>query len=175
MLCDKCKERPATVHYTQIINGVKTEMNLCEQCAQEEGLLNSETFSPFVNFAPFSVQDLLAGLMNFLPNTGNTYVEEQLKCNNCGMTYDRFRETGRLGCSRCYDSFADELNPLIRRIHGSIGHRGKIPRKTGGVLRAKREIEELKAKLEKAVKEEAFEEAAKLRDKIRELEKKYGK
>lgn len=175
MLCDRCKQRPANVHYTQIINGIKTEMNLCEQCAQEEGLLNSDTFSSFMNFTPFSVQNLLAGLMNFLPNTERGFTEEQLKCDNCGMTYDKFKQTGRLGCSKCYDFFKDELNPLIRRIHGSIGHRGKIPRKTGGVLRAKREIEELKAQLDKAVKDEAYEEAAKLRDKIRDLEKKYGK
>ncbi|QSZ27188.1 UvrB/UvrC motif-containing protein [Aceticella autotrophica] len=175
MLCDKCKERPATVHYTQIINGVKTEMNLCEQCAAEEGLINNETFASVANFTPFSVQNLLAGLMNFLPEVGNTFVGQQLKCDNCGLTYDMFRQTGRLGCSHCYDALQDELNPLMRRIHGSIEHRGKIPRKTGGIIRARREIDELKEKLEKAVKEEAYEEAAVLRDKIRELEKEFGK
>lgn len=174
MLCDKCKERPATVHYTQIINGVKTEMNLCQQCASEEGLLNNEAFSAFSNFTPFSVQNLLSGLMDFLPDIGEI-ANHPLKCENCGLTYDNFKESGRLGCSHCYEAFSDELNPLMRRIHGSIDHRGKIPKKSGGRIKAKREIDELKEQLEKAVKEEAYERAAELRDKIRELEKKLGK
>ena len=171
MMCDKCKIRPATVHYTQIINGVKTEMNLCQQCAAEEGILGSEVFS---TFAPFSVQNLLSGLMDFLPGIKKVE-DEQLKCEYCGMTYEEFKEKGRLGCSHCYDSFKEELNPLMRRIHGSFEHRGKIPKKAGGALRVKREIEELKEELEKAIKEERYERAAEIRDKIKEIEKGIGK
>lgn len=75
------------------------------------------------------------------------------------LWYDlrRFQKIGRLGCSFCYDAFAEELNPLMRRIHGSTEHRGKIPKKAGGKMRVKREIEELKYQLEKAIKEEAYE------------------
>ncbi|KHO61949.1 hypothetical protein THYS13_24220 [Thermoanaerobacter sp. YS13] len=171
MMCDKCKIRPATVHYTKIVNGVKTEMHLCDQCAAEEGILNAEVFS---TFTPFSVQNLLSGLMDFLPGI-DEFTKKPLKCSHCGMTYEDFKKIGRLGCSFCYDAFAEELNPLMRRIHGSTEHRGKIPKKAGGKMRVKREIEELKLQLEKAIKEEAYEKAAELRDKIRELEKELGK
>lgn len=171
MMCDKCKIRPATVHYTKIVNGVKTEMHLCDQCAAEEGILNTEVFS---TFTPFSVQNLLSGLMDFLPGIDD-FTKKPLKCSRCGMTYEDFKKIGRLGCSFCYDAFAEELNPLMRRIHGSTEHRGKIPKKAGGKMRVKREIEELKLQLEKAIKEEAYEKAAELRDKIRELEKELGK
>ncbi|MGB9809926.1 MAG: UvrB/UvrC motif-containing protein, partial [Caldanaerobacter sp.] len=155
----------------KIVNGVKTEMHLCEQCAAEEGILNTEVFA---SFTPFSVQNLLSGLMDFLPGM-EEFEKKPLRCDRCGMTYEDFKKIGRLGCSHCYTAFAEELNPLMRRIHGSTEHRGKIPKKAGGKMRVRRKIEELRQQLEKAIKEEAYEKAAEIRDKIKELEKELGK
>jgi len=171
MYCDYCKNKPATVHLTKIINGQKTELHLCEDCAKQSGEINwFNTFSLNDFFQPFSVNDLLSG---FLEGVGQSNAEANyaaIKCERCGMTYEQFKRTGMLGCSQCYKAFADELIPLIKRIHGNVKHVGKVPRKAGGELRVRREIERLKEELDKAVKDEAFEKAAELRDKIKELE-----
>ena len=83
-----------------------------------------------------------------------------------------FRPAGRLGCSRCYEVFEDRLEPLLRRIHGSDTHVGKAPAGTGERARIRRQLETLKRQLSKVVAEEAYEEAAELRDKIKEFEAK---
>jgi len=172
MYCDYCKSKPATVHLTKIINGHKTELHLCEECAKASGEINwFNTFSVNDLFQPFSVAELLSSFLEGSDDVGYR-VGTAAKCDACGMTYDRFKRTGMLGCRHCYEAFKDELTPLIRRVHGAVRHVGKVPRKAGGELRVRREIERLKNELDRAVKEEAFEKAAELRDKIRDLEQK---
>jgi len=160
MLCERCQIRPATVHFTQITNGNKKELHLCEQCAVEENLFGST----------FSVQDLLSGLLDMVPDSLKPSVQD-IKCDVCGMTYYNFKQLGKFGCGNCYRAFSNKLLPILKKIHGSTQHVGKIPKKAGGNLRLKREIEKLKVKLNQAIKEEAYEKAAELRDKIRVLEK----
>lgn len=178
MNCDYCKNKPATVHLTKIINGQKTELHLCEDCAKQSGEINwFNTFSLNEIFQPFSVNDLLSSFLEGANGNNGSMgydVDVSAKCDTCGMTYDRFKQTGMLGCRHCYEAFGDELTPLIRRIHGNVKHVGKVPRKAGSELRVRREIERLKEQLDRAVKEEAFERAAELRDKIKELEDKLN-
>lgn len=162
MLCDICGENEATVHLTEIIDDQMAELHLCEGCAKKKSLEMEQHFG---------LADLLAGLADM----GKQFEVGQLagvKCPNCGLTYEDFKKIGRLGCSQCYDTFKESLVPLLKRIHGSNQHLGRIPVKTGKVVKAKSELQELKVKLQKAIQMEEFEEAAKLRDKIRELEKK---
>lgn len=184
MLCERCGKNPATVHYTQVINGVKYEVNICSECAKEIGAAMGNSFQGmmqgfmpiFFNTGmftePFGLGNFLSGFMDWgLPTELD---EKDLKCDTCGMTYSQFKKTGFLGCPQCYSTFRDRLNPLIKRIHGSNAHVGKVPRRTGGDLRIKKEIEDLKAQLDESVKREEFEKAAELRDKIKELEKKLN-
>jgi protein arginine kinase activator len=91
-------------------------------------------------------------------------------CDGCGLTYSRFRETGRLGCARCYAAFDKELRPLIRRIHGEVRHVGKVPHReeTGSDRDAR--IRRLNEDLERAIGAEEYERAAEIRDLIQELE-----
>jgi protein arginine kinase activator len=93
------------------------------------------------------------------------------RCPNCGLTYVQFRQTGRLGCSQCYEAFSQRLIPLIKRIQGSTEHTGKIPLRRGHGAQRQRQLETLRVNLNRAVAREEFEEAARLRDQIRELEK----
>ena len=86
------------------------------------------------------------------------------------MSYRDFQQTGKIGCSVCYETFRGQLEPLLRRIHGSSTHSGKIPHRTGGTLELKHEIELLRARQQEAVAKEAYEEAAECRDRIRSLE-----
>jgi len=164
MECQKCHQRQANVHITQFVNGEKQEFHLCEQCAQAGKIYNS--------FAQFPIHNL-ANIMGFL--TQADAAEHQLsadKCPRCGGNYQRIAESGYVGCSECYDYFASQLQPVLRKIHGANSHHGKIPKRMGTSFLLKKEVEELKRELKKAVEQERYEEAAALRDRIKGLEEK---
>lgn len=166
MLCQQCQKRPATVHFTKIVNNHKTEFYLCEECARQK-----EDFKAFI---PFSINDLLTGFLDMDKADVSVRSSGLLKCKTCGMDFVQFKKVGRLGCQDCYKYFAEELAPVIRRVQGGTKHTGKVPRRAGVGLRIERQIKQLKAQLQKAVEAEAFEEAARLRDQIRELERQLG-
>ena len=168
MLCQNCGEKEATIHLTKIINGEKTELFLCEKCAEETGKIS------FKSSDPFSFQNLLSGILNPEIESSFTHAKKELKCDNCGLTYKEFSENGLLGCSECYDTFDDRLQPLVKRIHGSKSHNGKVPKRKGKDLRIRREIKKLRNNMEKAVDDENFEKAAEIRDEIHELEEELG-
>lgn len=172
MICQLCNKRPANVHVTKIINGVKNELHICEQCAKEKEGLGISNEIPAFN-TPFSLSNIIAGLMDFPGSSALPYTSTQeVKCSGCGLDYEVFKKTGRFGCSQCYVSFGDRLEPLFKRIHGNSQHTGKVPRRTGGIIRIKRDIDKLKYELKRAIENEEYEKAAELRDKIKTLEQK---
>lgn len=172
MVCDICGKKEATVHLTEIVDDEMSELHLCEECAREKSAQMEQHFG---------LSDLLAGLADFGSSLETTATGTK-KCPNCNLSYADFKKIGRLGCSECYNVFREFLTPLLKRIHGSTQHLGKAPvgkapvskpsLKTTKVFRAKSELDQLKLKLQKAIQLEEFEEAAKIRDKIRELERK---
>ncbi|WP_181351089.1 UvrB/UvrC motif-containing protein [Thalassobacillus sp. CUG 92003] len=172
MECQECHQRPATVHLTQVINGEKTEQHVCEQCAKEKGYMTYGDES-------FSLNDLLSGMFNYegqSPLSGTktkSYPNsQQLKCPSCGLTYQEFARIGKFGCAECYHTFGDHLNPIFRRVHsGNTTHDGKIPKRVGGDLHLRKQIEHQKIELQRLIEKEEFEEAAQARDHIRSLEK----
>ncbi len=164
MLCERCQKRPAVMHFTQIINNQKTEMHLCEVCASELQA-QSPVFSPQFNLHSFLSGLLTSDFGGTLSHTGEN------KCDYCGLPEENFVRSGLLGCSDCYDSFGVRLKNVLKRIQGSNMHTGKIPRRIGGKALINKEIRMQKAKLEEAVAKEEFENAALIRDRIKELEK----
>lgn len=166
MVCEQCGRVPATVHLTRIVNGEKTEVRLCEQCARERGDFE------FLVEPKFSLQNLLAGLLDHGTGLTPLAVPADVACDLCGLRYSEFARTGKLGCGHCYREFDEKLEPLLRRIHGSGTHRGKVPRRTGEMARARRELDELRGQLRRCIEREDFERAAVIRDRIRVLEKK---
>jgi len=166
MLCEECGKAPATVHVEQVINGKRTVMNLCQECAAKRGVLN-------VFFQPsFSINNLLSALLGSQESTLPALEagKGEVRCPVCGMSYRDFARIGKLGCSHCYKTFEGRLEPLLRRIHGSDRHIGKVPVRGGEKALARRQLEELRKELAQAVAREAYERAAEIRDKIRELE-----
>jgi len=171
MLCNKCQKNNATIQVTKIINGEKQEIRLCEECARNSQELVLGMGHVHHQFGFF---DLLSGLLN------NDIAQQQAafryhqpsRCERCNYTYDQFQQTGKLSCENCYQSFSHQLEGLLRRIHGANRHTGKIPLRTGGTLKLKNDLNQLKEKLKNAIAKEEFEEAAVLRDQIRNLEKK---
>ena len=165
MPCDICGKNEATVHLTEIVNDKVKKLHLCEECARNKAQEMEEHFG---------LGELLAGLTEF-GETVEVPKETKLKCPNCGLTYADFRRRGRLGCSECYVAFRAKLAPLLKRIHGSDHHIGRIPAKVHKGTAVVSKLQELRVKMKKAIESEEFEEAAKLRDQIRKLEKKGKK
>lgn len=162
MLCEKCQQKQATVHMQQILNGEKTEIYLCQECAGQLDM-------------PISFDNFFQGFLDsFISMPGkNAYegVHINKKCPACGLGYDGFKKAGRLGCANCYETFSEELDGLLKNVQGSNQHNGKFPRKYGAELLSKRNLDKLKLQLSKAIDNEEYEEAAKLRDRIKEIQK----
>ncbi len=166
-MCEECGNRQAIVHVKTVQDGRQVVMNLCQECAQKKGFLN-------IFLQPsFSINNLLSALLGSqmakMPALESSGTET--RCTVCGMSYRDFARAGRLGCSNCYNTFEDRLDPLLRRIHGSEKHVGKAPVHSGGAALIRRELETLKSDLATAIAKEAYEKAAEIRDRIRELEK----
>lgn len=169
MKCQECQTQPATLHFTKIINGEKMETHLCEHCAKNK----SEALYGQNNF---SIHHLLSGLLNFehpvKQSQQNSFpVFHSLKCGKCGMTYEQFAKVGRFGCSSCYKTFDEKLDPLLKRVHsGNNTHSGKIPKRGGADIHNKKRIKALKHKMQSYIEQEEFEKAAEIRDELRSLE-----
>ncbi len=159
MRCDVCQKNDATVYLTQIVEGKMQKVNLCEHCAKEKGVSDP---------TGFAMADLLLGL-------GATQQIEHggqpaQKCPVCGFTQIDFKKTGRLGCSACYDTFADGLANLLKGMHKGLKHTGKMPAHLSRRYAMADRVKSLEADLQKAVKNEKYEDAARLRDEIQKIE-----
>ncbi|MFC1674496.1 UvrB/UvrC motif-containing protein [Candidatus Omnitrophota bacterium] len=163
MVCDICTKNPATVHLTEIVDDQMTELHLCEECARQKSTQMEQQFG---------LSDLLAGLAEFEQAPLQKKAVAALKCPGCGLTYADFKKLGRLGCGQCYGTFKQYLAPLLKKIHGSSLHLGKSPVRLAKPSKKKPGLTELRSQLQKAVDTEAFEEAARIRDKIKGLDKK---
>jgi protein arginine kinase activator len=164
MLCCICKEREATVHLTQIAGDKMQKVDLCEECAKTKGV-NDPT--------GFSLADLLLGL-------GASHEIEQssggveLKCPRCGFTQGDFKKAGRLGCSECYKTFAEGLDGLLKSMHKGTRHAGKVPESLRQTRDISDRLKNLQKKLTKAIEDENFEQAAQLRDEIKQMNAKLS-
>ena len=163
MLCQKCKKNEATAHYTEIINGKRQEMYLCSECAAKQ------------NMNVFGDLPSLFGSMFFgEPKHRRLATGSVRSCPKCGMTLEEIADSGMLGCAECYNAFSEELAPYLTRIHGRATHVGRIPKSAGGELKLRSELNEARESLKKAIDAQEFEQAAKLRDRIKELSEKLG-
>lgn len=161
MLCDKCGQHEANVKFVQIENNKKTELHLCQSCAQG-----------YTNFTiGFDLQNLLSSMFQLGTPAQKLGQSQHLKkCSTCGLSILDIQKRGRLGCSTCYEVFRDELGPVLRRLHGSSLHTGKVPARGYPKVRVSRKIEELRRRLEECVRTENYEQAATYRDELRILE-----
>jgi protein arginine kinase activator len=162
--CEHCKERPASIHLTQIVNNSVTTLHLCEQCAEEKGVQTG------AGLTKLPLSDFLAtmGSGNTTPATAR---DEGLRCPSCRSSLKDFRESGRLGCPVCYETFAGHLRDLLRRLHGSSRHVGRqYLHVSQSGSRDDDRLYELREQLRRAIAAERFELAAELRDQIRVLE-----
>lgn len=182
MLCEKCNKNPATFHYTEVLNGVKNEHHLCNECAANTDV--SYYSSIFDNDEQFT--RLISGILGgkgIISDGENKDPATSVSCPRCKMTYGEFVKNSRFGCPECYDVFGLLISDKIKKIHGSSTHVGKHPLKYGEVKDVVREnadenndsadiqkeIEILKKKQQAAVEIEDYTEAARIRDIIAKL------
>lgn len=165
MKCQDCEDRDSTVKVTQIVNNEKVVLNLCKECAAKRGF-----HSPLDN-TPFPLANFLSGMMTKESSgkDAKSMTVPDLTCSNCGLTFSEFSRLGRFGCGQCYKTFRDRLQPLLRKIHGSSLHRGKLPPMLSEEATVIREQERLQEELRLAIESEDFERAADLRDKLKSL------
>lgn len=159
MNCQLCNENPATVHITEVSPQGTTELHLCEDCMKQHKM---DPKGPIPDIFHQHVKQWLA-------KTQTARGGGDVRCPHCGMTYAIFRAKARLGCPRDYEVFRAGLLPLLEKVHGETQHRGKIPLRAERALARNRELTQLQAMLDRVVKEEAFEKAAELRNRIRRL------
>ena len=155
--CQKCA-KPATYHITEVINEDHYEqIDLCEEC-----------YHKFI----YEPQQALGHKENAsqLEESEEASLLNQRECPVCGIKFVDFRNTGRLGCPHDYQAFREELAPLLENIHGEVRHCGKMPRRLPQNRQTQSELLQLRKQLQQAVTREAYEEAARIRDRIRQLE-----
>ncbi len=160
-MCERCGKHPADVFYTDIQEGKVSHLHVCKHCADELGISHS---APTGEFA---ISNLLAGMLD--EGIAGEEAATQTSCTTCGLSYGDFKETGRLGCPDCYDSFSASLRHLLRRIHGSNQHEGKVPFSQLKMVAERREVRRLQVLLQKAIEAEEFERAAEIRDQLKGL------
>lgn len=163
MRCQVCKKAAATVHLTQIVENQVKKVDLCEACAKEKGV-NDPT--------GFSLADLLLGLGAAQKmEEANTATGAEVVCPDCGFTQADFKKTGRLGCSDCYDIFAEGLAGMLKTMHKGTVHRGKVPQAFRRSQDSASKLAQLEKELSGAISREDFEQAAVLRDQIKAAKK----
>ena len=166
MMCEDCGIRPAKFHLMTIINGDRVERNLCPTC-----MAKHQKKIPGIDFSN------LAGILNSILEN-KTGASEQarldeeyagLVCEQCGMTYVEFQKCGMLGCAACYQAFKTPMTALLQRVHGNTQHAGRVPGGVHSGTSIRMNIDRLRQKLQKAIEDEEYEQAAKRRDTIRAL------
>ncbi len=159
MLCECCEHHEATIHLTQMINGQSRELHLCEDCAEESGM-NVQSV--------MSIPEILFGMGNSEPESSDEGKLGGKSCPYCHMRGRDFKKNARLGCPRCYETFEAELAPMLAAMHKGSKHTGKAPESRRKVLEKSERVERLQKQLDAAVRAENYEEAALLRDQLRE-------
>lgn len=163
--CCACHKAPATIVIMDLNGGsVTDQQHLCQPCAEKLGAVAPKTQ---LKMSPELLEDLLGAQQ---PKTARG--RKDAACPGCGVTLMSFKQTGRLGCPRCYETFRAELVPLLQRVHESASHRGRLPGVAAVTAAAVTDsLSDLRRRLEDAVRGERYEEAARLRDELRRAEK----
>ena len=165
MKCDFCDQK-ATVFLTQLVEGQMKKVCLCEACAKERGVTDPTGFS----LADVLLGGLPGGAGSITVSSSAVVPGNGKKCATCDFTLDDLRRVRRLGCSDCYATFSEEVNQMIRGMHKGISHVGKVPEGLMALQFRNQRIEELRSRLEQAIASESYEEAAGIRDEIRNLD-----
>jgi protein arginine kinase activator len=165
MLCQSCNERTATIHLTEINDGLRVESHLCETCAQKEGLAVKSQI-PLNEL----LSSLLASQADGKVNPAAGEDDPDIQCPSCGMTIQQFAKKSLLGCPEDYDVFDEQIRAIISKAqNGNTDHSGKVPSSAPADTKDQIKLSNLRQKLDEAVRNEDYETAAKIRDMIEKI------
>lgn len=175
MRCERCQQADAQVHIEQTVNAQKVAYNLCHTCFQacrKEGFPVMGSFSSKPSAAQQENNNWLKAFLEPDAAPGMTPQANAPAgiCSQCGMTWQAFQQSGRLGCEQCYHTFGAHMPELLHKIHGHMQHVGKTPKPALDDETAPDSVAHLRQALAAAVAEEHYEEAAVLRDRIKMLQ-----
>lgn len=157
--CELCGKNEATVPVQRVDkDGQRTDLSVCAECAARHGFATAEQVKQ-------SAGEVMADLKK-----GVGAEDSSLACPRCGLTWAEFKRQGRLGCAECYAAFHVQLEPIVRRIHGAVQHVGRTVHGGRKQAQVKMNVQKLREELSKAIKQEDYEQAAGLRDRLREAE-----
>lgn len=183
MLCENCNKREANVRYSENINGIKKELHLCEECSKKLGITDKMDFRiPSLDFSNLfgSFLEDFSSSPEFIPLLNEV---KQKKCESCNSSFDDIINSGRYGCANCYDVFEDRMDPILKKLQGANRHNGRLGKISDNKIKFEKceqvkstnktetKIQKLQEDLKQAIKEEKYEEAAKIRDEINKQKK----
>jgi len=183
LTCNFCS-KPATVHFTQIVNNQVHKVDLCEDCAQAKGITDPAGFSlsdlllkgAATTPLPFDQQTDAATASDASASVGAAVASAAgLRCAKCGFTQADFKKYGRFGCPHCYETFAPMLAPMLEAMHKGSAHTGKVPHHAAARKTYHDRLSQLEHTLADAIKAERYEDAARYRDEITQVKQTYGK
>lgn len=161
MVCQLCNEYPATIHITEIINGVKKELHVCSECGKKKGIVG-KTVS-------FTIGDIVGGIIEEKSH-GKIDALQEKTCPFCKSTFAKVRKIAKIGCATCLDTFGEWLDPFIEKIHGANEHVGRSPATITHEAQKELELARLRKRLAAAIKQEDYETAAEIRDRIKKIQ-----
>lgn len=175
MLCDNCKKNNANFHYKHNENGVVTEVHLCSECAKSNNKFNQLFHDKEKIFDNSAFLDNFMDIGSYISilsegSIGSGYISSSKVCPSCGMSEYELKKNGKIGCRECYNTFSNTIEAMLKKLHISTSYKGKIPDGIGESLSTARKIEKLRNDLGAAVSAQEYEEAAKIRDAIKQLE-----
>lgn len=174
MICDFCKKNKATIHLIRVQNDNVEKVNICTECAGDFSFFSEDDFYKDLTkilYKIFKADEGQSSSKRESVTLKNLEIKQNRTCSFCGMDLKNIKKLGKMGCPHCYVEFKNILLPIIKAIHKDIEHRGKIPENTSGQNKLERSIRDLRSRLKREIFVENFEEAARIRDKIRQLEK----
>jgi protein arginine kinase activator len=178
MKCDLCHINEATIHLVKIQGNKVERINLCKECAKKFSFLSDDDF--YEDLAGILYKLFSEGSDDFANKRDkkawkNLRYSKNRKCPYCGIDLETIKKSGKVGCSNCYSEFKRELYPVIMSIQGSLENKSKVPVNTTRKIKLEKSLRDLKNKLQNEIIIENFEEAARIRDRIKKLERnKYG-
>jgi protein arginine kinase activator len=162
MKCEMCSKHNAIIQIQQIVNNKKRSVRLCEDCAKMLGILGEEPDDK----SKLTIPNLFS---NIFDGAKHEHVHSTKKCLRCGTTLRTIMTEQKVGCTDCYKVFGPQIEKIVHKVFGNTRHIGKFPKRFLMYKQFLQDINDLKKQLKTAVKDEDYENAAILRDKINNI------
>lgn len=162
MHCQQCHKNFASIRYAEVVDGQVTDQHLCSECLDKRKFAVKAGFE-FTKPSPFMRKEKESAAR------GSALFPMPV-CPTCDRDFNTIRSSGLVGCADCYDTFCEQLTPVLTELHGAAEHHGKIPTQDDARARVRQDLEAKRALLKRSLKAERYEEAALLRDEIKAIE-----